>query len=206
MKVKVPFSRLAQSRKLRKAFLKVDRFISRMDKTVAVFGLAAGILIIAANVLVRYTSSVFPIVGATINMTWAEETARYCFMWSAFFAAAHGFRNGVHISVTFVVEFFSKNIQKFIIISGHALSSIFLAFMAYASIDVCVLNAEIGYMSEAIRAVPLWVFLLFLPISFCAATFRSVEKIYLISKTPADELLVNLEKEMINDTTSKGAL
>lgn len=206
MKVKVPFRRLTQNKRLRKVFVRLDRFISRMDKTVAVAGLAAGIIIVAANVLVRYTSSVFPAVGATINMTWAEETARYCFLWSAFFAAAHGFRNGVHISVTFVVEQFSKNLQKLIIIGGHVLSSAFLAFMAYASIDVCVLNAEIGYMSEAIRSVPLWVFLLFLPISFCVATFRSLEKIYQISKTPADELLVNLEKEMINDTASKGAL
>ena len=86
------------------------------------------------------------------------------------------------------------------------LNAVFLAFMAYASIDVCVLNAELGYMSEAIRSVPLWVFLLFLPISFCVATYRSIEKIYEISLTPSNKVLANIEAEMIKDSTRKGKL
>ena len=191
---------------VKRFFKALDGFINAMDKNVAVFALAAGIFIIAINVIVRYSSGVFPQIGAALNMTWAEETARYCFLWSAFFGAAHGFRNGIHISITFVIEKFSNNIQKIFIICGHVLNAVFLAFMAYASIDVCVLNAELGYMSEAIRSVPLWVFLLFLPISFCVATYRSIEKIYEISLTPSNKVLANIEEEMIKDSTRKGKL
>lgn len=201
-----PFIFARHSPGINRFFQILDKIIAGMNKNVAVFALAAGILIVAVNVFVRYFSGIFPALGAAINMAWAEETARYCFLWSAFFGAAYGFRNGVHISVTFVIEKFPKKFQKFFVICGHILNTLFLGFMTYASVDVCILNAEIGYMSEAIRSVPLWIFLLFLPISFFGGMYRSIEKIYEIAWTPYDKVLTNIEAEMIHDSTSKGEL
>lgn len=182
-------------------FFKVlDILIAGMNKNVAVIGMALGIIITALNVGVRYIAGFYPEIG---SLTWAEEVARYCFLWSAFFGAAYGFRKGVHIAVTMLIEKFPHKLAKVCVIGSHLLSSIFLGFMFYASLEVCLLNYEMGYMSEALHSVPLWVFLLCLPIAFLGATYRSLEKIYEVSKLPADKVVKSAEDEMIHDSVIK---
>lgn len=58
-------------------------------------------------------------------------------------------------------------------------------------------------MSEALHSVPLWVFLLCLPIAFFGATYRSIEKIYEVSWMDADKVVRNAEEEMIHDSVIK---
>ncbi len=181
-------------------FQALDRVIATMNKSVAVFGLAVGIVITAINVCVRYIAGFYPEIG---SLTWAEEVARYCFLWSAFFGAAYGFRKGVHIAVTMLIEKFPSSLAKSCVLLTHLLNSIFLGFMFYASVMVCYLNYEIGYMSEALHSVPLWIFLLCLPIAFLGATYRSLEKIYEVSLLPADKVVKSAEEEMIHDSVIK---
>ncbi|WP_104721827.1 TRAP transporter small permease [Helicobacter mesocricetorum] len=181
-------------------FKSLDRIIAGINKSVAVFGLAFGIVIVALNVSVRYIAGFYPDIG---SLTWAEEVARYCFLWSAFFGSAYGFRKGVHISVTTLIEKFPPYLAKTCVIFSHLLSCVFLFFMFYASLMVCVLNYEIGYMSEALHNVPLWVFLLCLPIAFLGATYRSSEKVYEVSWMEAHKVVKNAEKEMIHDSVIK---
>lgn len=181
-------------------FQVLDKIIVGVNKNVAVIGLVVGIVITAINVCVRYIAGFYPEVG---SLTWAEEVARYCFLWSAFFGAAYGFRKGVHIAVTMLIEKFPPAVAKICVILTHILNSVFLGFMFYASLMVCYLNYEIGYMSEALHSVPLWVFLLCLPIAFLGATYRSLEKIYEVSLLSADKVVKSAEEEMIHDSVVK---
>lgn len=183
-----------------KFFQRLNQAIATINKSVAVFGLAAGIVITALNVCIRYIAGFYPEIG---SLTWAEEVARYCFLWSAFFGAAYGFNKGVHIAVTMLIERFPAPLAKACVLLTHLLNSVFLGFMFYASVMVCYLNYEIGYMSEALHSVPLWVFLLCLPIAFLGATYRSLEKIYQVSLIPADKVVKSAEEEMIRDSVAK---
>lgn len=198
--LKKPFLWAHNNQKVRQIFMALDVIIASMNKNVAVIGLAIGIVITAINVFMRYTAGFFPEIG---SITWAEEVARYCFLWSAFFGAAYGFRKGVHISVTMIIDKFPHPIAKAFVIFSHILCVVFLGFMCYASVMVCYLNYEIGYMSEALHNVPLWVFLLCLPISFLGATYRSLEKIYEVSFLPPDKVVKSAEAEMIRDSVIK---
>ncbi|MDD6056101.1 MAG: TRAP transporter small permease [Helicobacter sp.] len=195
-----PFRWAHESPGVNRLFAVLDVIIASINKNVAVVGLALGIIITAINVCGRYLAGFFPEIG---SLTWAEEVARYCFLWSAFFGAAYGFRKGVHIAVTMLIEKFPAKFAKACVLGSHILSSLFLAFMFYASFEVCYLNYELGYMSEALHDVPLWIFLLCLPIAFLGATYRSVEKIYEVSWTDANKVVKNAEEEMIHDSVIK---
>lgn len=198
--IKKPFLWAHKNSGVNRIFFILDKIIAGVNKNVAVLGLALGIIITAINVSVRYIAGFYPEIG---SLTWAEEVARYCFLWSAFFGAAYGFRKGVHIAVTMLVEKFSPAFAKTCVLGTHILNSVFLGFMFYASVKVCYLNYEIGYMSEALHNVPLWVFLLCLPIAFLGATYRSIEKIYEVSWMDADKVVKNAEAEMIHDSVFK---
>ncbi len=183
-------------------FAILDTIIAGINKNIAVIGLILGVIITAINVFCRYISGIFPD-SIHITLTWAEEIARYCFLWSALFGAAYGFRKGVHISVTMLIERFPPKLAKACVIGIHTLNSVFLAFMTYAGAMVCYDNYILGYMSEAIHSLPLWIFLLCLPFAFFGATYRSIEKIYEVSWTDADKVVKNAETEMIHDSVIK---
>lgn len=195
-----PFLWAHKSKAVNRFFQVLDKIIASINKNVAVIGLALGVIITAANVSVRYIATFYPDIG---SLTWAEEVSRYCFLWSAFFGAAYGFRKGVHISVTTLIEMFPPVFAKACVLFAHILNSIFLGYMFYASIEVCILNKEMGYMSEALHSVPLYFFLLCLPISFLGATYRSIEKIYEVSWTDSKYVVKNAEAEMIHDMVVK---
>lgn len=195
-----PFLWAHHNAKIRKFFKTLDRIIITINKNIAVFGLGLGVFITALNVSVRYIAGFYPDIG---SLTWAEEVARYCFLWSVFFGAAYGFRKGVHISVMMVIEKLPPFLAKICVIFSHLLTSVFLGFMFYASLMVILLNYELGYMSEALHNVPLWVFLLCLPLAFLGATYRSVEKIYETSWMSAKRIAKNTKEEMLHDSVLK---
>lgn len=197
-----PFVWAHNSPRVHRIFAILDRIIATINKNIAVCGLSLGVVITAINVLCRYLTGLFPDV-LHLSLTWAEEIARYCFLWSALFGAAYGFRKGVHISVTMLLERFPPKLAKICVICIHTLNSLFLAFMTYAGAMVCYDNYKLGYMSEALHDVPLWIFLLCLPFAFFGATYRSVEKIYEVSWMDADKVVKNAETEMIHDSVIK---
>lgn len=197
-----PFIWAHHSPKIHRIFALLDTIIASINKNIAVIGLLVGVIITAVNVFCRYLMGLFPDTFH-LSLTWAEEIARYCFLWSAFFGAAYGFRKGVHISVTMLLEYLPAKLAKAFVIGIHTLNSLFLAFMAYAGAMVCYDNYLLGYMSEALHDVPLWIFLLCLPLAFLGATYRSIEKIYEVSWMAADKVVKNAELEMIHDSVIK---
>lgn len=194
------FLSLHQSALLCAIFRTLDRIIAFINKNVAVLGLLIGVLIIAVNVFLRTLSSWYPGVG---SITWGEEVARYCFIWSALFGAAYGFRKGVHISVMIVVEKFPIMIAKVCILFSYGLCTIYFGFMCYAGVDVCSLNYALGVNSEAFHNVPLWYFLLCLPIAFLGATYRVMEKFYEVLWMDKTAVTKSLQDEFIHDSVVK---
>lgn len=198
--LKKPFYYAHTSPTINKIFKILEVIIASVNKNVAVAGLALGVIISAANVFMRTISTWYPEIG---SITWGEEMSRYCFIWSALFGAAYGFRKGVHISVMVVVERFPPALAKACVLFSYVLCSIYLAFMCYAGFDVVYLNYELGVSNEAIHNVPLWYFLLCLPIAFLGATYRVVEKIYEVSWMDADQVVKRTQDEIIHDVAIK---
>ncbi len=178
----------------------LDVIIAGVNKNVAVFGLIVGTVIVAVNVLTRFIAGFYPEIR---SLTWGEEVSTYCFIWSALFGGAYGFRKGVHISVMIVVDRFPPKVAKACVLLSYVLSAFFLAFMAYAGFLVCELNYELGRYSEALHNVPLWVFLACLPIAFLGATYRVIEKIYEVSWMDAKNIVKTTQDEIMHDVVVK---
>lgn len=195
-----PFIWAHQNPAVNRFFTALDFIIASMNKSVAVLGIVIGVLITAINVILRTLGSLYPDIH---SLTWAEEAARYCFIWSALFGAAYGFRKGVHISVMMLVEKFPHKIAKACMLCSYFLSALYLAFMCYAGIDVVFLNYEMGIHNEAIHGFPLWYFLLCLPIAFLGATYRVIEKFYEVCFMDARDVVKNTQSEIIHDITIK---
>ena len=68
---------------------------------------------------------------------------------------------------------------------------------------MCELNFELGRYSEALHNVPLWIFLVCLPLAFLGATYRVIEKIYEVSWMPADKVVKATQDEIIHDSAIK---
>lgn len=195
-----PFKWAHLSLSVNRVFKILDTIIAGINKNIAVFGLVAGVLIVAINVFTRFLATFFSEIH---SLTWGEEVSTYCFIWSALFGAAYGFRKGVHISVMILVERFPPALAKACVIISYILSACFLAFMAYAGYLVCELNYELGRYSEALHNVPLWIFLICLPVAFLGATYRVIEKIYEVSWMEAKDVVKITQEEIIHDSAIK---
>ena len=110
--------------KIQKFFKVLDIIIAQINKNIAVFGLIAGVAIVAINVCLRFASGFYPSVH---SLAWGEEVSSYCFIWSALFGSAYGFRKGVHISVMVLVEKFPPKWAKASVLLSHILGALFLA-------------------------------------------------------------------------------
>lgn len=195
-----PFKWAHLSPSVNRVFRILDSIIAGINKNIAVFGLVAGVLIVAINVFTRFLATFFSDIH---SLTWGEEVSTYCFIWSALFGAAYGFRKGVHISVMILVERFPPALAKTCVIVSYILSACFLAFMAYAGILCVKLNYELGRYSEALHNVPLWIFLVCLPAAFLGATYRVIEKIYEVSWMEAKDVVKITQEEIIHDSAIK---
>lgn len=177
-----------------KFFEILDVGIASVNKTVAVLGIAAGTLLAFFNVVMRYCFNT--------GWSWAGELTNYLFIWSAFFAAAYGFRKGIHISVTILIERFPPIVAKAYLIFANVLTTAFLMFIVFYSVQYLQVMIELDFMSVDL-GIPQWIPMLVLPIAFLGASYRAGEKIFQIAMTPADKVIINNEAEMIHDSVKK---
>ena len=177
-----------------KFFEILDVGIASVNKTVAVLGIAAGTLLAFVNVVMRYCLNT--------GWSWAGELTNYLFIWSAFFAAAYGFRKGIHISVTILIERFPPIVAKAYLIFANILTTAFLMFIVVYSVQYLQVMIELDFMSVDL-SVPQWIPMLVLPIAFLGASYRAGEKIFQIAATPADKVIINAEAEMVHDSVVK---
>ncbi|MCR4942387.1 MAG: TRAP transporter small permease [Campylobacter sp.] len=177
-----------------KFFQILDVGIATVNKTIAVVGIAAGTLLAFINVVMRYVFN--------SGWSWAGEATNYLFVWSAFFAAAYGFKKGIHISVTILIEKFPPKLAKACLIFANILTTVFLLFIVVYGIEYLQMMHELNFMSIDL-GVPQWIPMLVLPVAFLGASYRAGEKIIQISKTPAENVVKNAEDELVHDAVEK---
>jgi C4-dicarboxylate transporter DctQ subunit len=177
-----------------KLFTILDLGVAAINRNMAVIGMVLGVLLAFTNVVLRYVFN--------SSFTWVGELTIYLFMWGALFGAAYGFKKGIHISVTLLLAQLPPVIGKAMLIFAHTLSFIYLAAMSYFGYQLVLLIADFGEMSVDLN-IPMWIPNLVLPVAFGAAAFRAGEKIYEVSVTDADDVMINSEEELIHDISER---
>lgn len=176
---------------MKKYFEILDLGVMTLNKNIAVFGISLGVLLAFTNVVLRYFFE--------MSITWAGELTNYLFMWSALFGAAYGFKKGVHISVTMLLEKLPPFLAKAILMCAHAFSAAYLLLMSYLGYELIIMLVDFGEMSIDLK-IPMWIPHLVLPLAFFGAAFRAGEKVFEVSAMDARNVVVNHELEAIKDS------
>jgi C4-dicarboxylate transporter DctQ subunit len=105
---------------------KLDRYLEIFSVTVMTIAMAAATLAAFINVVLRYMFNA--------SLTWAANLTSSLFIWSALFGAAYGFKIGMHLGVTVVIQKLPPKIAKWllsetrVIILGYLICLIFWGY------------------------------------------------------------------------------
>ncbi len=172
----------------------LDVGVATINRNLAVAGMLVGVTIAFVNVVLRYAFNE--------SLTWAGELTNYAFIWGALFGAAYGFKRGIHIQVTILLEKLPPALAKAFMIFAHTISFIYLAVMAYFSYQLILILIDLNDISVELN-IPSWIPTLVLPLSFAGAAYRAGEKIFEVAKEDADKVLEHTEFEMIHDASER---
>ncbi len=162
--------------------------IVSISKVVAAFGIAAGVALAFVNVVARYAFE--------SSLSWAGELTIYLFLWSTFFGAAYCFKKDAHIAVDLFLLKVPPKVQKFLTLITLIISAIYVGAIAYFGYQYVLLYIDLGEMSVDLN-IPLWIPYVVVPISFAFSAIIILNKIIEVLKTPASELKLKDEAEMV---------
>jgi TRAP-type C4-dicarboxylate transport system permease small subunit len=161
---------------LKGIFLFLDR---RMEEVALVI---LGIILVASltfSVIVRYAIH-HP--AFTMASHWAEEIAKYSFIWLLYMGASLATRNGGHFKVTAQFGLLPQAAKKYASLPGDFVWLIFNLLLIKLGFDLCRSSAESSLSLE----LPMKYVYAIIPISFVLILFRLIQYNYqkLRVKTP----------------------
>lgn len=112
------------------------------------------------------------------SLTWAEEIARYMYVWSVFLSVSCTIRKKNILRVDLVESLLSKKIQIVLNIAQHIIEIVLYGYLFYGSIAVVQAVHASGQRSPALE-IPMYIVYGIIPVGFCLAAVRSVQAIWL---------------------------
>lgn len=94
--------------------------------------------LLALIVILVFTAAASRYVLTPIN--WSVDAAQALFVWVVFLGASQALRRRRHLGISVLVDMLSKNQRTWIDIVLRSLIAIFLAFIIYYGIKLCILN------------------------------------------------------------------
>ncbi|MDX4050683.1 TRAP transporter small permease [Aliarcobacter skirrowii] len=173
---------------MNKFFKVIDIIVGTVNQTIAVYGLALGVILAFINVVLRYAFD--------MSLPWAGELTNYLFIWSALFGAAYGFKVGAHISISILIERMPPVVMKGFLIFAGILSIAYLLIISYFGLQLVIFGIDFNEISVDLH-VPMWIPQLVIPIAFLTAAYRVSEKLVETIKTDADKIKLYSEHEAI---------
>lgn len=98
-------------------------------------------------------------------LSWSEELSRYLLVWASFIGTAVAFKKGVHIAVTFAVDFLSPGKKRVVQTLTCLLMALFFGVTIWYS--MVVFKMQVFQVSPAMGLKMRYVYMI-IPISFSA--------------------------------------
>lgn len=134
---------------MREKLLKIEQICYRIMKWALFSILGAMTLVVLLGVLFRYILE--------SPLPWSEEASRYLMIWCVSLGMAVAFREGLHISVSMVVDRFPEMIGKILMKITQAILLIFMSIVMVAGFKLAfILNAQ---NSSALEIPMTWPYL-----------------------------------------------
>jgi TRAP-type C4-dicarboxylate transport system permease small subunit len=150
----------------------MKKVLSLLDKyfeeTILSCMMAYFVFATSAQVVARYVLKV--------SVPWAEETARYVFIWMTFLGASYAAKKGIHIRV----DLLESAMKKHGAVIKHISSIIFLVFLlviVVAGVSVCSGMVKMPQYSTVLH-IPMIVVYAAVPVGMLLTAFRTIQSIY----------------------------
>ncbi|KYH33110.1 TRAP transporter small permease [Neomoorella mulderi] len=128
-------------------------FFENWVENIIAMGFAAFVIIVFAQVIFRYVLN--------NSLTWAEEFARYVFIWIVFLAGAIAVKRGSHMELDLFVNFLPR-LPRFIV---HCFSLVVvMAFSAFITYEGWLLAQKTWNTPSPAMQIPMGLVYLCLPI------------------------------------------
>ena len=159
-------------------FSKLDKFINGLSTTVMTVCMSVATVVAFINVVLRYLFG--------MSMPWAGVLTAYLFIWSALFGAAYGFKIGMHIGVTVVIENLRPRLARVVLIVNLIVMLAFLLTVTKWAVDFINFSINLQQIDIDLR-IPFWTIYLCLPISLTIAAYQIAVKLYRVLTLPVEE-------------------
>lgn len=116
-------------------------------------------------------------VVAQNSLTWAEEIARYFYVWSVFLSIGCTIRMRNILRVDLVLQLIPAKARRVVELLLDAANVVLYAFLCKCSITVVQGVQNSGQTSPALE-LPMYAIYFIIPVGFALASLRSLQKIY----------------------------
>jgi len=161
-----------------KIFETLDNYLEIFSTFMMMITMISATLIAFVNVVARY--------GFDYSMTWAGEAVSYLFIWCVLFGAAYGFKIGMHLGVTIVIQTIKPSIAKWLLSFSLVIILGYLICLFFWGIDFVKFNHMMGMVSVDLE-IDYWLIYLCVPITMAIASYQVLLKLIKTIKVPADQ-------------------
>jgi C4-dicarboxylate transporter DctQ subunit len=164
-------------------FEKLDHYLEIFSVTVMTIAMAAATLAAFANVVLRYIFNA--------SLTWAADLTSSLFIWSALFGAAYGFKIGMHLGVTVVIQKLPAKIAKWLLSGTLVIILGYLICLIFWGYDFVKFNYDMEMVSVDLN-VPYWIIYLCVPISMAISAYQVLLKLIKTIKIPSSQFTYDM--------------
>ena len=105
---------------------------------------------------------------------WAEEIARYAFIYIAWIGASYAIRERAHIRIDVILPLLSNRWRTIVFIFGDIVTLILAVVSLYWSMEPVINSIHFGSVTHGLRISQAW-FLFSVPLGFAMMTFRLLQ-------------------------------
>jgi TRAP-type C4-dicarboxylate transport system permease small subunit len=158
-----------------KIFSKILVPINKLIRILMILSFSIMVILIFGQIIFRYV--------LFRPIPWAEEAARFFFVWATFLGASVAVKNRAHINVSFFVDKVSENYKKYekpLILSIYIICIIFLSIIVIYGLRIsCLVTKQTSPalqlpMVYPYLAIPIGIFMMV--INFIAILLEEIEK------------------------------
>jgi TRAP-type C4-dicarboxylate transport system permease small subunit len=108
---------------------------------------------------------------------WAEEIARYAFIYIAWIGASSAIKERAHIRIDVVLHLLSQRMKSIVFIFGDIVTLILAVLAIWMSMESVLNSIHFGSVTHGLRISQAW-FLAAVPLGFLMMTFRLLQSIH----------------------------
>ena len=120
---------------------------------------------------------------------WAEETARYAFIYLVWLGASAAIRDRSHIRIDIIFKFLSEKKKAYFYIAGEVITFIFAGLAFYYSAEGVLLTIKFETLTSGLRISQAW-FTFAVPFGLSLLMIRIIQRVYLDLKNLRNNLPV----------------